>query len=469
MKGRNLQGIIDAVGNIVDYLFNNPPGPYRRALWAVSQYVGSEFTNWRDEQRAWREGVALSDQSHHMTEVVVRGPDAKRLLTYLGVNSPKGYEVGRARQFVACTPRGHLVGDAILYCREDGSYQLVGREPVLNWVQFHAETGGWAVAVERDELTPLNPSGRRRVYRYQLEGPQAPALLEKLHGKPVPELRFFRWEWLELAGYRVRVMRHGMVGYFGVELSGPYEEGPAVKEAILRAGEEFGLRQVGLAAYYTNALESGWLPLPVPGIYTGDDLRPYREWLPATSLEASTPLGGSFYSRNIEDYYMTPWDVGYGHIVKFDHEFVGRAALEEMARAPRRRKVTLVWRREDVVKVFDSLFQPWPRYKYIELPLSTYGWQYDEVRNERGEVIGVSTYCGYSTNEAAMLSLAVVDVAYAEPGTEVVVVWGEPGGGSRKPNVERHEQLLIRATVGPVPIAEPARQFQKAPLGGHKQ
>lgn len=51
----------------------------------------------------------------------------------------------------------------------------------------------------------------------------------------------------------------------------------------------------------------------------------------------------------------------------------------------------------------------------------------------------------------------MIDPAHAEPGTEVVVVWGEPGGGSRKPRVERHRQVQVRATVAPVPFAYSAQ------------
>ncbi len=65
--------------------------------------------------------------------------------------------------------------------------------------------------------------------------------------------------------------------------------------------------------------------------------------------------------------------------------------------------------------------------------------------------VGLSTYTGYSFNERAMLSLGIVDVD-AETGTEVTLVWGEEGGGSSKPTVERHAQAEIRAVVSPVPI-----------------
>ena len=57
----------------------------------------------------------------------------------------------------------------------------------------------------------------------------------------------------------------------------------------------------------------------------------------------------------------------------------------------------------------------------------------------------------------AILSLAMVETAHATPGTEVTLVWGEPGRGSSKPTVERHTQVEIRATVAPVPISEVAR------------
>ncbi len=66
-------------------------------------------------------------------------------------------------------------------------------------------------------------------------------------------------------------------------------------------------------------------------------------------------LGGSFYSDDIGDYYLTPYDLGYGPFVKFDHDFVGRAALEKMAGNQKRKKVTLVWNGEDVERAFGHL------------------------------------------------------------------------------------------------------------------
>ena len=158
--------------------------------------------------------------------------------------------------------------------------------------------------------------------------------MEKVTGQPVPEVKFFNMHYFTIAGKHVRALRHGMVGQPGFELFGPWAEGDAVKEAIVAAGEEFGLRLVGARAYSSNTLESGWIPSPLPAIYTSPKMKAYREWLPANTWEGVASLGGSFYSDNIEDYYLTPYDLGYGSMVKFDHDFVGREALEKNLQEP---------------------------------------------------------------------------------------------------------------------------------------
>jgi glycine cleavage system aminomethyltransferase T len=170
-------------------------------------------------------------------------------------------------------------------------------------------------------------------------------------------------------------------------------------------------------------------------------------------------LGGSFYSKNIADYYLTPYDLGYGPFVKFDHDFVGRAALEKMSANPPRKKVTLVWNGDDVERALGSLFHEGGDIaKYIDLPLANYATlPYDKVLSG-GKTIGLSTYTGYNFNERAMLSLAILNNEQSEPGTQVTLVWGEEGRGTTKPTVERHAQAEIRATVAPAPISAVARE-----------
>src|SRR5690606_1180436 len=150
----------------------------------------------------------------------------------------------------------------------------------------------------------------RTTYRYQIQGPNAQKVIEKLNGS-MPDIKFFNLGEITIAGRKVRALRHGMAGAPGLEVWGPYEQGDEIRNAILEAGKDFGIVQVGARAYATNTLESGWIPSPVPAIYTGDKLKAYREWLPITSYEANAGLGGSFVSKNVEDYYTTPYELGY--------------------------------------------------------------------------------------------------------------------------------------------------------------
>jgi vanillate/3-O-methylgallate O-demethylase len=349
-----------------------------------------------------------------------------------------------------------VIGDGILFFLDENRVSLVGRPSAHNWVQFHAETGDYDVQVERDERTAANPTGKRKLYRFQVQGPTALDVLTKANGGSLPEIKFFNMGELTLGGHKVRALHHGMSGVPGLELFGPWDDREDVRAAIVEAGADYGLRQVGSRVYATNTLESGWIPCPLPAVFTGEQMQAYREWLPANGYEGTGSLGGSYYSDDIADYYRTPHDLGYWPFVNFDHDFVGREALEAMADRPRFKKVTLAWNGEDVARAVGTLFERGDHAKYIDVPLSNYAtWPFDKLLLN-GEPVGVSTFSGYSYNERSYLSLGMVD-ADLDIGTEVTLVWGEEGGGSAKPVVERHAQVEIRAIVSPVPYSEVAR------------
>jgi glycine cleavage system aminomethyltransferase T len=451
MSDQSLEELLSVTESTVELLRNAQVGPN------VYPGVPAEFTNWRDEQRAWQETCVLYNQTYHMAELMVEGPDGLKLLSSLGVNSFATFEPGKAKQFVPCTPDGYVIGDVILFGLDDHRFNLVGRAPVLNWVTYHAQTGDHDVQVEFDQRTALRSDGLRRHYRYQVQGPNAMAVLEKALGHAPEELKFFNMRVERIAGKDVCALRHGMAGQPGWELFGPWEDGPAVHEALVTAGEDLGLTLVGGRAYGSNAIESGWIPSPLPAVYTGDELKAYREWLPAAGYEGSASIGGSFVSKDIEDYYFTPWDLSYGHLVKFDHDFIGREALEKIADGEHRTKVTLALDDADVARTMASMLQQADRAKYMEWPNAVYSMHpYDNV-TVNDETVGVSTWICYTANEGRMLTLAVLDSEHAEPGTEVTLVWGEEGGGTAKPTVEAHVQTEIRAIVSPVPYVETVR------------
>ncbi len=282
-------------------------------------------------------------------------------------------------------------------------------------------------------------------------------VLEAAIGEPPPELKFFNMCGLEIAGRQVLALRHGMVGQPGYELMGPWADGPAIHAALVDAGGAHGMRLVGGRCYSSNTLESGWIPSPLPAVYTGDKMRPYREWLSENHYEAKASIGGSFVSDDVEDYYLTPYDLGYGPFVKFDHDFIGREALEAKAASPHLQKVTLALDNVSVTDAMFTMFDEGLRAKFIEFPSAVYAMHpFDSVTVD-GSHVGLSTWIGYSANEGKMLTLAMLDAEYADPGTKVKLVWGEPDGGTRKPTVERHKQVEIDAIVSPVPYSKVAR------------
>jgi len=446
------QKIVRAGGNPARMLRGNPAG------YVPFPVLKPEYTSWQEEQEAWKETVVLFDQSWHMTDVYFDGPGVRQLFSDVAVNGFATFGAGKAKQLVACNDDGHLVGDAILFGWSDHRVSLVGSPVLPNWVQSHAERGGYDVEITRDESAVVN-KGERLLFRYQLQGPAAGQVVERAHGGPVGRIKFFNIGEFTIAGVPVRALNHTMTGVpgqelTGLEITGPADRRDAVLETLLRAGEEFGLRQGGGVSYSTTGLESGWWGLYVPAVYTGEGAKGHRESLRGAGWEGSASLGGSFVSDDIRDYYLTPWDFGYDRMVRFDHDFTGRSALEEMRDQPHRRKVWLIWDDDDVARVMaGSLFGGEKRAKYLTLPLAGYvTLQYDEVR-AGDRLVGLSSRTSYTVNIGHVASLAVIDEAEARDGAEVTVTWGEPDGGASRPTTERHVQTTVRATVSTQPPA----------------
>ena len=455
MSGQSLESLLQKAPNIVELLRNSQVGAY------IYPVVPIEFSNWRSEQVGWQKTAVLFDQSHHMAELTVRGPDALKLLSYLTINSFNNFVPNRAKQMVPCSHDGYVIGDGILFYLDKDELLFVGRTPTVNWIQFHAETGPFKVEFIRDDRSPSHPRGKavtRRHYRYQIQGPAAAQVLERLNGAPLPEVKFFQMGTISIRGRPVRCLRHGMAGAPGLEVWGPYAQADEVREAILEAGRDFGLVQVGARAYSSNTLESGWIPSPLPAVYTGERMKKYREWLPAAGYEGTASIGGSFVSQRIEDYYLSPYALGYGPFIKFDHDFIGREALEKMAAGPHRKKVTFAWNPQDVLKIFASLLAPGEaNYKYWDFPNCNYASSSFDRIVSKGRTVGFSMFGGYSYNERTALSLGVVDPE-VNLGDELTLVWGEENGGTKKTTVEPHRQLEVRVKVAPTPFAQAARE-----------
>jgi vanillate/3-O-methylgallate O-demethylase len=254
----------------------------------------------------------------------------------LAINSFANFAVNKAKQFVPCSYDGYVIGDGILFyldreraavrrARADGELDPVPRRD--RWLK---------VELIRDDRSPSHPRGKAVVA-------STTATRSRARTRP----RFSRSSTAADAGREVlqhgrdqhqgsqgarAATRHG--GSTGTGDLGSVRAGDEIRDAILEAGKEFGLVPVGSRAYASNTLESGWIPSPLPAVYTGEKMKKYREWLPAAATRAPARSAAASSSDNIEDYYLTPYELGYGPFVKFDHDFIGREALEKKAKKP---------------------------------------------------------------------------------------------------------------------------------------
>jgi vanillate/3-O-methylgallate O-demethylase len=424
--------------------------------------IPQEFSLWERETRSWRESVALFDQTHHMSGLFLEGPDARRLLSDLAINDFTSSRPGVARQIVCVNDEGDLIGDGIVFHLDDDRFSAYGAGFVQNWIMFHAQTGGYDVVAEYDVKAPVYPNGyanTRPDCRYQIQGPLAGALIEKLNGGPLGDVKFFQMTEMTIGGVPVRALRHGMAGAPGLEVWGPYDHRDAIRDAILDAGREFGLQLVGGMAYLIGAIESGWYQAVVPAVYSAESMRGYREWLPGNLGEGMVRLSGSQVRDRVEDYHRTPFDLDYGKLIRFDHDFIGRDALLRRQDEPALQKVTLQWNADDAASLFREMLTPGGRdIRYLHLPAmcDKLDKHYDTLTLD-GREVGNSAYTAYTANERSILSIALVDES-VRIGDEVVIGWGEGGGGYGDALVPSTDVVQIRAIVSPAPYARVARE-----------
>ncbi|HWH25771.1 MAG TPA: aminomethyl transferase family protein [Pseudolysinimonas sp.] len=413
-----------------------------------------EYTNWREEQKSWVDAAALMDLSFHMTDTIIEGPGALDFLSGLTVNSFANFPVGVAKQAIMVNGEGYMIGDGILLRLGEEKFQLIGDTGYSSWVKFQLETSGKDLKFEIDGSHFMDATPKQ--FRYQIQGPNALAVIEAVTGAEAPKLKFFHTTTVKIAGHDVLALRHGMAGQPGYELSGPWAEHTAVRQAILEAGKDLGISEIGHLAYFSANLQGGWIAIELPAFFSGESTKAYREWSPADFFGS---MAGSFDSENIEDYYTTPYELGYGKFIDFEHDFIGKDALKALAdKGNHRQKVTLIWDDADFGAVFSGLIRPEDGLPPQPITLfdASYGLNQFDAVQVAGATVGFLTQSAYMAPDRRFISLAVVDAEFAEPGTEVTVLWGDSLKLPRA-DAEPHRQVPVRATVAPAPFGSYAR------------
>ncbi len=263
MPANNLTAVLKANGGAVKLLRNSKIGIY------VYPVVAPEFSNWRNEQVAWRKSAVLFDQTHHMDELIVEGPDSAAFLEHVGVNSFANFDLNRAKHFVPVTPAGHVIGDMIIFREREDKFVLVGRAPTANWVKFQAAINKYRVRLTHDPRSDSRPDGKaiyRTHYRFQIQGPEANKIFDKINGGPVPDVKFFHVDWIKIGSRRVQALRHGMAGAPGLEIWGPYADKHYIQSTIAEAARDVGvdLHFVGSSCVLDEHARVGLDPVSAP-------------------------------------------------------------------------------------------------------------------------------------------------------------------------------------------------------------
>ena len=401
---------------------------------------------------SWKETCYVGDWSFLAT-FEVEGPDALALFSDISVNGFSKFEIGQAKHVIQCNVDGKVITEGILLRLAEDRFWIQSL-PAF-YAAYHLSTGKYKATGRYVDM-----------YFYQVQGPNALAVLERLVGDQLRDVGFMRFRKIEIKGHEVLALRQGMSGEIGgFELQGLQDEhAPEILDAILDAGKSFGMRRLGMRSAMINHLEA-WYPTVVqhylPAMF-GVDTEGYREYLRSEKpIEQGCPvqrvsylrrmafnLSGSFQGTDVSDYYRSPVELNWSKNIKFDHEFIGRAALEVEVANPRRVGTTLEFDSADIMDLYASLFESGSPYMFMDIPHHQQSSAHASEIRKDGKLVGLATYPAYSYYFRRVLAISSIDVEYDQPGTEVEVLWGNPGT----------RQKLLRAKVASTPYKRDRRR-----------
>ncbi|MPT47142.1 MAG: aminomethyl transferase family protein [Sphingobium sp.] len=433
------------------HLITNPfiPAAPGAISWTrfTAQFEPYEFSGWVDESLSWKRTAYVGDWSPLNNKVIVKGPDALRFFQDISVNSFAKFEVGQAKHSIQCAEDGKVMVEGVLMRLQED--ELLFTSGPAFWTEYQFKRGNYNATLTQHGTD---------LFIIQLQGPNSIHILEKATGESHRDYGFMRFRETSIAGRAFLSLRQGMSGELGFELHGRGEDALAVHQALLDAGEEFGVRRLGGRTKMVNHAEAAF-PTPsvdfMPALYSDPDYVSYVEQHhPELLIASRLKTSGSEQLTDIRQLYRDPTELGWIRNIKFDHEFVGRAALEQIVAAPKRTLVSLVWNKEDVVDIFASLLGGEEPYEYMEMPRGLLGTVAIDKVLIGDRQIGVSTSRCYSHHLREMISLCSIDVDASVPGTQVEVLWGAPGA----------RQKRVRAIVAKAPFKEDKRRIDVSTL-----
>lgn len=323
------------------------------------------------------------------------------------------------------------MADGMLLRTEDNAFVSYFLSPYLEYI---ASRGNYDVNIE--DLTG-------KTFLFQLGGSLSLKILEAATQESLSDIKFI-WhrtvhiygDELPPTGVAVRIFRLGVAGTLAYEVHGDIKDAPLVYQALMAAGQPFNLVRLGMRAYGMNHTENGFAQAFIHFLPAWTQDEDFMDYLNGKYDALLAKLPGSA-GVDITRRYFNPIDLGWGHMITFDHDFVGRAALEVAMQQQAKKIVTLEWYADDIKDIYASYFESGEPFEFMEFPANLI-WTTqssivvaDEVQID-SRSIGISSGRIYSFYYRRMISLAVIETEYAIEGTTLEVIWGNPSKRQKK-------------------------------------
>jgi glycine cleavage system aminomethyltransferase T len=341
------------------------------------------------------------------------GPDAEKLLSYCSINDVTKWKVNRCKHLVNLTPDG-LIANHALFMKDDAQ---TFRTTAGCTVPIDMELGTGKYNVERKDVN---------VFVFQFSGPKALTILETALQENFHDLKFLEFRPCRIPEIdtQLEICRIGMSGTIAYELHGDAEFGPQVYDYVYQTGKPMGMKRMGWRDYTINHTFGGFPQMTVHfelSLYQSPEFCAMAPFMPV--------LSGSVEPENWRARFRTPVEVDWEWMAKFDHDFVGREALEAEVKNPKRKIVSLELNVDDMTDVYRSQFSDDP-YKFMEMPCAQEqpaGGHQDYVTDQEGNVIGIASNPTYSSHYRTTICHAIIDCDRIEEGKEVILKWGDYG------------------------------------------
>ena len=377
-----------------------------------------EFSGWQAESMSWKKGCYIHAGLSGGSPVVYSGPGAEQFLSGICVNGFAKFRPGTCKHAVMCDEQGLITGHGVLQREASDRFRLFVHGVWSNFMFTKTE-----LRVKEDMLDE---------YLFQIAGPTSLQALEAATGDDLHDIGFLRFKKSSIRGKQVEVMRIGMAGSLAYELHGPMEEAAEVYDAVFQAGRKYGMERLGWRTYTVNHVEGGYPQQIWTFLSSAPENSEYRAFIERLGAAASLDAqwSGSVDPQDRRARYRTPLEVGWEKSVNFNHEFVGKQALQSEHANPQKTIVTLVWNVDDVIDIYASLFRSGEDYRYLEMPTSPHLRGFlahaDHVLKD-GVPVGISSGTTYSYYYRKVISHCTIDKQHAQIGKEVVVKWGDHG------------------------------------------